>query len=75
LRTRPWPICSATWRSQGAEFPRGPIALWRRGLFFLSVGCLMFPTSWLLDVLGLGVMAAAWSASFLPQAASGRTDA
>jgi hypothetical protein len=35
----------------------------------------MFPTSWLLDVLGLGVMAAAWSASFLPQAASGRTDA
>jgi TRAP transporter 4TM/12TM fusion protein len=52
---------------QGAEFVRGLITPWRRVLFFLAAGCLMFPTSWILDVLGLGLMAAAWSASFLPR--------
>ena len=57
---------------QGAEFLRGPIAPWRRGLFFLAAGCLMFPASWLIDLLGLGLMAAAWCGSFLPQAMSRR---
>jgi hypothetical protein len=53
---------------QGAEFLRGPITLWRRGLFFLAAGCLMFPATWVVDVAGLGLMVAAWGGSFLPRA-------
>ena len=51
---------------QGAEFLRGMVTPWRRALFFLAAGCLMFPSSWLLDVRGLGLMAAAWGPSLLP---------
>jgi TRAP transporter 4TM/12TM fusion protein len=52
---------------QGAEFVRGLITPWRRGLFFVAAGCLMFPASWIIDVIGLGLMAVAWSGSFLPE--------
>jgi hypothetical protein len=27
----------------------------------------MFPASWIIDVIGLGLMAVAWSGSFLPE--------
>ncbi len=60
---------------QGAEFVRGLIAPWQRGLFFLAAGCLMFPTSWIVDVLGLVLLAAAWSGSFLPHAVGRQTRA
>jgi TRAP transporter 4TM/12TM fusion protein len=59
---------------QGAEFVRGLIAPWRRGLFFLAAGCLMFPTSWIVDVLGLVLLAAAWSGSLLPRPAARQPD-
>jgi TRAP-type uncharacterized transport system fused permease subunit len=51
---------------QGAEFFRGLIPLWRRVLFFLAAFFLMFPTSLMMDVLGLALMALAWTGSFLP---------
>jgi TRAP-type uncharacterized transport system fused permease subunit len=56
---------------QGAEFLRGMITPWRRGAFFLAAGCLMFPASWIIDVVGLGLMAAAWGPSLLAPARTG----
>ena len=51
---------------QGAEFVRGLIGPWRRALFFGAAFFLMFPTSLIMDALGLVLMAAAWGGSFLP---------
>ncbi|HEX6144517.1 MAG TPA: TRAP transporter fused permease subunit [Geminicoccaceae bacterium] len=52
---------------QGAEFIRGTIATWRRGVFFLAAFFLMFPTALIMDVLGLALMALAWSGAVLPR--------
>jgi TRAP transporter 4TM/12TM fusion protein len=46
---------------QGAEFFRGLIVPWRRAVFFAAAFCLMFPTTLLMDALGLALMALAWS--------------
>jgi TRAP-type uncharacterized transport system fused permease subunit len=46
---------------QGAEFFSGLIAPWRRVLFFAAAFFLMFPTSLIMDGLGLVLMALAWS--------------
>jgi TRAP-type uncharacterized transport system fused permease subunit len=45
---------------QGAEFFYGLIAPWRRVLFFAAAFFLMFPTSLIMDALGLVLMALAW---------------
>jgi TRAP transporter 4TM/12TM fusion protein len=50
---------------QGAEFIRGLIAPWRRVLFFAAAFFLMFPTTLLMDALGLVLMALAWSGPLL----------
>ncbi len=50
---------------QGAEFIHGPIAPWRRALFFAAAFFLMFPTMLVLDALGLALMALAWGGSLL----------
>ena len=50
---------------QGAEFIRGLIAPWRRVLFFAAASFLMFPTTLLMDALGLVLMALAWSGPLL----------
>jgi TRAP-type uncharacterized transport system fused permease subunit len=46
---------------QGAEFFRGLIVPWRRAVVFAAAFCLMFPTTLLMDALGLALMALAWS--------------
>ena len=46
---------------QGAEFIHGLVAPWRRALFFAAAFFLMFPTSLIMDALGLVLMALAWS--------------
>jgi TRAP transporter 4TM/12TM fusion protein len=53
---------------QGAEFVRGAIAPWRRGVFFLAAFFLMFPTTLIMDLLGLGLLALAWSGGVSPHA-------
>jgi TRAP transporter 4TM/12TM fusion protein len=50
---------------QGAEFFGGLIAPWRRGLFFAAAFFLMFPTSLIMDALGLVLLAVAWSGALL----------
>ena len=50
---------------QGAEFIHGLVAPWRRALFFAAAFFLMFPTSLIMDALGLVLMALAWSGALL----------
>jgi TRAP transporter 4TM/12TM fusion protein len=50
---------------QGAEFFRGLIAPWRRATFFAAAFFLMFPTSLLMDALGLLLMVLAWGGPLL----------
>jgi TRAP-type uncharacterized transport system fused permease subunit len=50
---------------QGAEFFRGLISLWRRATFFAAAFFLMFPTSLLMDALGLLLMVLAWGGPLL----------
>lgn len=57
---------------QGAEFVRGLIAPWRRAVFFLAAFFLMFPTSLVMDALGLVLLALAWSGALLPRSARGK---